>query len=155
MLMNGTRKPIKIMVAMRASEYIFVTTTWLYNASKWTGLQSIGMVKSTVTENNTTTVMTRYYISSLEGTCKEFAYAVHSHWGIENSLHWCLDIAFREDESRIRNANAPDNFAGFAEILHICLNLLKLEKTHKAGLKGKRLKAGWNDNYREKVVFNL
>ncbi len=134
-------------------EYIFVrNVSWLYNASKWTGLKSVGMVKSTVTENNTKTVMTRYYISSLNGTCKGFAHAVRSHWGIENSLHWCLDIAFREDESRIRSENAPDNFA---VIRHICLNLLKQEKTHKAGLKGKRLKAAWNTNYREKVLFNL
>ncbi len=93
-----------------------------------------------------------FFDDALINGFQDYAYAVRSHWSIENSLHWCLDIAFREDESRIRNANAPDNFA---VIRHICLNLLKLEKTHKAGLKGKRLKAGWNANYREKVVFNL
>ena len=96
--------------------------------------------------------MIRYYISSMKNNCEQFAHAVRSHWGIENRLHWCLDIAFREDESRIRNGDTPDNFA---VIRHICMNLLKQEKSRKAGVKGKRLQAAWDSSYREKVIFGV
>ncbi len=71
------------------------------------------------------------------------------HWGIENSLHWTLDIAFREDESRIRKDNAPENFA---VLRHISLNLLKNEKTFKGSIKTKRLMAGWETSCLEKVI---
>ena len=134
-------------------EYFLVTDiSWLPQVAAWKGLSSVGMVKASITENGNTTVMLRYYISSLTNNCGQFAHAVRFHWGIENSLHWCLDIGFREDESRVRNGDAPDNFA---VIRHICLNLLKQEKTRKAGLKGKRLNAAWNSTYREKVLFGV
>jgi predicted transposase YbfD/YdcC len=69
---------------------------------------------------------------------------VRAHWTIENSLHWVLDIAFREDDSRIRKGHAPQNFA---VLRHIALNLLKQDTTLKRGLKSKRLKAGWDHDY--------
>jgi len=74
------------------------------------------------------------------------------HWGIENSLHWKLDIAFREDESRIRKAHGAENFA---ILRHIALNLLEKEKTAKVGMKNKRLLAGWDNSYLEKVLAGL
>ena len=81
---------------------------------------------------------------------EKFGNAVRSHWGIENSLHWVLDIAFREDESRIRKGSAPDNFAA---IRHIALNLLRNNKTYKGSVKTKRLNAAMDINYLEEVVF--
>jgi hypothetical protein len=74
---------------------------------------------------------------------------VRSHWGIENELHWTLDLAFDEDRCRVRKDHGPENFA---LLRHIALNLLKQEKTCKRGMKGKRLLAGWNQDYLLKVL---
>jgi len=122
---------------------------WLDPEKQWKGLTSIGMVEATRTIGATSTTETRYYISSLLSDAKLFGAAVRNHWGIENSLHWVLDIAFREDESRIRKDNAPTNFA---ILRHIALNLLKREASLKRGIKGKRLKAGWDEAYLSKVL---
>ena len=80
---------------------------WLEGKDKWKGLRSIGMTITESTTRKKTTSEVRYYISSLPANAKTFGNAVRKHWGIETSLHWVLDIAFREDESRIRKDNAP------------------------------------------------
>ncbi len=87
---------------------------------------------------------TAYYISSLTGSAEQLEHAIRSHWEIENSLHWRLDIAFREDQSRVRLGYAAENFA---VIRHIALNLLKADKILKLGVKSKRLAAGWDEDY--------
>lgn len=92
----------------------------------------------------------RYYLLSLDGGVQRFAEASRSHWGIENQLHWCLDVAFNEDNSRIRSGQAPENMS---LIRHIALNLLSKETSTKIGKKAKRLKAGWDNAYLTKVLI--
>jgi len=120
--------------------------------NKWEKLKTIIRIESTREFKNSekpTEQATRYYISSLKAEPKDFQKAIRSHWGIENKLHWTLDVAFSEDASRKRKNNASQNFS----ILNkIALNLLKNEKTSKIGVRGRRLKAGWDNNYLIKVL---
>lgn len=117
---------------------------WLEEKSKWKKLNLIGMVHSERHIDDKITEERRYFISSLPNDVKCFAQAVRDHWTIENQLHWVLDIAFREDDSRIRDRNAANNMA---IIRRLALNLCKKEKTAKVGVKVKRKRAGWDDDY--------
>lgn len=117
----------------------------------WRGLNIIAMVESQRTIKNETSVEYRYYISSIENDAKRFADSVRVHWGIENSLHWQLDMSFREDESRMRNAHSAENFV---VMRHVALNLLKNDKTVKLGVKNKRLRAGWDKNYLANLLLS-
>ncbi|MEG5136926.1 MULTISPECIES: ISAs1 family transposase [unclassified Microcoleus] len=117
--------------------------------NQWEKLHSVGMIESVRIVKGKTTIETRYYISSSPNNAQKFGESVRSHWGIENRLHWVLDVGFREDDCRIRKDNAPQNFA---VIRHISLNLLNQEKTSKTGVKNKRLRAGWDDDYLTKIL---
>ena len=125
---------------------------WLAGKDKWPGLKSICAVRSTRIIGDTTSEETRYFISSMDVGAHQMGGIVRSHWAIENSLHWVLDIAFREDECRKRKDNSAENFA---ILRRITLNLLKQEKTCKRSIAGKRLLAGWDESYLEKVLFNF
>lgn len=118
---------------------------------EWQNLQSIGRADVMRTVNGKTKIETRYFISSLPNNAKLLADSVRQHWGIENSLHWVLGVAFREDDSRIRKDNAPQNFAILRHIAH---SLLQQNKSVKTGIKNKRLKAGWDNEYLAKVLFS-
>jgi predicted transposase YbfD/YdcC len=115
----------------------------------WQGLRSIGMIEATRVTDEKTTVDRRYFISSLESNAKQLLHASRTYWGIENKLHWVLDLAFREDDSRVRKGNGPQNFA---VLRHIALNLLRREDTAKISIRAKRKRAGWDNDYLLKVL---
>lgn len=117
---------------------------WLDPEGHWPGLSSVGMVEAERREGDTLTRETRTYLSSLDGDAEAFAKAVRGHWSIENRLHWLLDVAFREDESRARIEHAAHNFA---ILRRLALHLLRNDTSAKIGIKGKRLKAGWDEAY--------
>lgn len=119
------------------------------NVGNWDNLTSVAKITDTRVLNGKETIATRYFISSIKNNSKEILHAVREHWKVENSLHWTLDVAFREDESRARIGHSQDNLA---VVRKITLNLLKNEKTEKGGVKNKRLQAGWDDEYLEKVI---
>ncbi len=122
----------------------------LIDAHLWSGLKRVGMIESErKIEGKPSTIERRYYLLSLDGGVERFAQAVRSHWCIENRLHWCLDVAFNEDDSRIPSGYAPENMS---LIRHIALNLLSKETSVRAGKKAKRKKAGWDNAYLAKVL---
>lgn len=123
---------------------------WLEDKEAWENLKSVVLVEALrEVIGGAKTVERRYFISSLEANAEPALRAVRGHWAIENSLHWCLDIGFREDDCRVREAKSAENLA---MLRHIGLNLLKQEKSCKLGIKSKRKKAGWNEDYLLKVL---
>ncbi len=132
--------------------WIVSDLNWLYVRDKWAGLSYVGMVEAERHEGDTVTYHKRYYISSRQPEIKEFAHAVRSHWGIENSLHWCLDVGLNQDQSRVRKDHAPENLA---ILRHIVLMALKRESSIKRGISGKRLKAACDNKYLLKVIAEL
>jgi len=109
----------------------------------WRDLNSIVRVRSTITRNGQTSTEERFYISSLPDNAQRALYASRTHWGIENSVHWVLDVIFNEDNSRARTKQLQANLVTLRQI---ALNILKLDSS-KGSLKGKRKRAGWDKQY--------
>jgi predicted transposase YbfD/YdcC len=117
---------------------------WFEEKSKWKKLSTFGMVESTREIGDQTIQETRYFISSLPLNAERFAEAAREHWGVENGLHWCLDISFREDDSRVRSGHGPENLA---IIRRFALSLIKQDPHRKIGVKASRKRAGWSNDY--------
>lgn len=124
----------------------------LANLQQWSGLKSVGMVVCERRQGNKTTIEVRFYISSLSSDALVLANAVRSHWQIENSLHWVLDMTFHEDASRIRKDNAPENFA---ILRRMALNLLSRDKTVRGSIAMKRERAALEHNYLLQVITTI
>lgn len=120
---------------------VAVSAAYLENIAGWTGLSSIVMVESTCEIGQHRSLEKRYYISSMAPDSCKIANAIRSHWGIENQLHWCLDVTFNEDVCRVRTGNAAENFN---VIKKIAMNLLKTTTSRKLTFAKKRQLAALN-----------
>ncbi len=123
----------------------------LPDASRWKGLTQIGVAISETVRSGKPCDDVRYYILSRKLSARSFGAAVRGHWGIENSLHWQLDMSFGEDRCRVRKDHADANLAA---LRRMALGLLKNEKTRKVGIKNKRLVAAWDIDYLRQVLFS-
>ena len=122
------------------------------NFTDWKGLNTIGMVEAQRCIHGKTSSETRYFIASIKNNASLFGHAVRSHWAVENSLHWVLDVSFREDNSRIRRDHSSENMSVFR---HLVINAIRNEKTTKKSVKGKRFKATLEPEYAEKILSNI
>ena len=123
--------------------------SYVDEGGRWPGLATLVLVESERHVGEETTLESRYYISSLGNDAKRLLEAVRSHWGIENALHWSLDVTFNEDGSRVRSGNGAENFS---VLRRMALNLLKAEQSTKRSLAGKRKDAAWDNDYLLKVL---
>lgn len=142
---DGDHGRIEVRKYWLASDIDFIESR-----GEWKGLKSLGIAESQIEVKGEVKKERRYYIVSFAGDVDLFAKAVRGHWGIENSLHWTLDVSFREDASRIRKDNAPENFA---ILRRIALSLLRATREKRLSVKTKRLKAGWDNEFLMRVLF--
>lgn len=122
---------------------------YLRGFADWPQLHTLLMIRNTRKLPDKVETFTHFYIASPVWLADRFLRSKRSHWGIENGLHWVLDVAFQEDHHRLRKEHGPENFA---VLRHIAVNLLKQDNTVKAGIKAKRLKAGWDNDYLLKIL---
>jgi predicted transposase YbfD/YdcC len=133
---------------LSAPEYL----DYVRRAGAWKNLHSVVRICTEVRhERITVRRESRYFISSLAGSAQGMINAVRGHWGIENGLHWVLDVTFREDDSRVRKDHAPENFA---VLRHIALNVLNRARNGKDSIKTMRLRAGWDETYLTGLLAN-
>jgi predicted transposase YbfD/YdcC len=119
---------------------------------KWQGLQSVAMIRAQRLVGEKTTIETRFVIASLLPQAKLLLHANRHHWGIENKLHYVLDVAFAEDLCRVRQGYAAENLA---VIRHLVLNLLRQDNRSKLGIENKRLRCGWDSHYRSQILNGI
>lgn len=122
---------------------------WFADRKEWEGLKSVGVVEARRTVGGKESVERRYYLSSLSNNAERFAKAVRGHWGVENSLHWVLDVVFGEDDSRARSGYAAENLAATRRL---AINLLRRDKTCKRSIKGKLMRAAIDPDYLKLIL---
>jgi predicted transposase YbfD/YdcC len=125
---------------------------WLQERHAWPGLQAIGLVRGERRIGTECTIEDRYYLLARPLSARAFGDAVRSHWGIENQVHYVLDVTFHEDQSRIRAGYAAENFA---VLRHIALNLLRQQTVKRKSIKGRRLKAAWDTDFLLRVLTSV
>ena len=118
-------------------------------STNWSEVKTPVMVEAILETNGVASTERRYYISSRLADARHMGTVVRGHWGVENGLHWSLDVAFGEDQARMREGNSAENFS---ILRRISLNLIRQDKSVKAGVKNRRLMAGWDDAYRQKLL---
>jgi predicted transposase YbfD/YdcC len=125
---------------------------WISKKEKWESLQSVICIESqrTIIQTGEIQSQKRFYISSLKVSPERVSQIIRQHWGIENKLHWCLDVAFNEDLITKQAGNAAENFS---YITKVAINLIKNDKTTKASIKNKRMMCILNDKFLERIVF--
>ena len=121
----------------------------LADPQQWPGLTMFGVVQSERTLKGKTSLEERLYIGSIPVQARRFAHAVRSHWEVENRLHWCLDVCLNDDQARTRMRNSARNLA---TVRRMVLNILRLDKSRKGGIKTRRMLAGTSDHYREQLL---
>lgn len=131
--------------------YVFNAQDVVDDLAPWRDLKSIVMVVSSRVVNGQATDEVRYYISSRQASAKAFAASIRNHWGIENGLHWVLDVCFGDDASRVRSGHGPENFA---LLRRLALAVLKQQKD-KHSIRGRRLVAGWDNSYLEQLLLDF
>jgi len=122
---------------------------WLDPQQRWADLRSVVRIETERRLGQDISREIRHYITSLAGKPVHLNHVIRTHWHVENKLHWVLDVAFREDDCRVRRGFAPQNLA---VLRHIALNLLQQEQSAKVGIRNKRLKAAWDNHYLLKVL---
>lgn len=118
---------------------------------RWPGLRAVVVVVRDRAEGDRRTTEKHFYISSRAATAEEFLGVIRGHWGIENSLHWILDVSFGEDRSRVRTDHGPENFA---LVRRMAVSMLQADES-KGSIRGKRLTAGWNNEFLESVLLGF
>ena len=144
-----TRLSRSRLVAVLGDIDTFIPRIQIDPLKKWQNLTSIGMVESVRILAGKTSVEIRYFISSLENDAHKLAEAIRGHWSIENSLHWVLDVALKEDNSRIRKDHAPANFA---VLRHIAINIISQNKSRKLSVRSKRFLATLDEEYSTELL---
>ena len=129
--------------------WVLAAPPWLHEYEAWRDLSSIVKVSATRTVHQHTSEHTRYFLSSLPLSAERALRAARFHWGVENGLHWVLDVAFDEDRSQVRLKHAQVTWVA---IRHLAINLLKRDKTLRVGVEAKRLRAGWDRAYLRQLL---
>lgn len=140
-------------IEKRLCRVLPVDHDWLPSARDWPGLKTVVQVKSVRTSRKKETQATRYYLSSCPPNAERCLFITRAHWTIENTCHWSLDVTFREDDSRIRKDNAPENFSIFRSMAH---QVLKNEPSFpKESIPSKRRRAAFDDEMRERLIQSI